>query len=141
MKLDKWADHFKKLLGNVSQSLDTEVEQIVEHHSAMKTLKKIRWKTWRGFKTHSKLKTAGLDNIPPNIWMTQDFNIILLQLCSITSNREVIERWTEGHILPFTEIELRSENVIDKTHLPLLQPEFTTQYFSTEYNPKYRRAS
>ena len=46
-------------------------------------------------------KAAGLDCIPPEVWKTQKFNDILLQLCNAVYNQNQIDKWTEGCILPF----------------------------------------
>ena len=52
-------------------------------------------------------KAAGLDEIPPEVWKTRQFDDILLQNCNAVYNQNPIdsqnriERWMKGCILPF----------------------------------------
>ena len=46
-------------------------------------------------------KAAGLDEIPPEVWKTKEFNDILLRHCNVLYNQDTIDRWTKGCILPF----------------------------------------
>ena len=46
-------------------------------------------------------KAAGLDEIPPEVWKTRQFDYILLQQCNAVYNQNRIERWMKGCILPF----------------------------------------
>ena len=46
-------------------------------------------------------KTAGLDEIPPEVWKTRQFDDILLRQCNAVYSQNRIERWTKGCILPF----------------------------------------
>ena len=44
---------------------------------------------------------AGLDEIPPEVWKTRQFDDILLRHCNAVYNQNPIDRWTKGCILPF----------------------------------------
>ena len=46
-------------------------------------------------------KAAGLDEIPPEVWKTRQFDDILLQHCNAVYNQNMIDRWMKGCILPF----------------------------------------
>ena len=46
-------------------------------------------------------KAAGLDEIPPEVWKTRQFDDILLQHCNTVYNLNPIDRWMKGCILPF----------------------------------------
>ena len=46
-------------------------------------------------------KAAGLDEIPPEVWKTRQFDDMLLQHCNVIYNQNTIDRWTKGCILPF----------------------------------------
>ena len=46
-------------------------------------------------------KASGLDEIPPDIWKTRQFNDILLWHCNAVYNQNPIDRWMKGCILPF----------------------------------------
>ena len=46
-------------------------------------------------------KAAGLDEIPPEVWKTRQFDDILLRHCNAVYNQNTIDRWMKGCILPF----------------------------------------
>ena len=46
-------------------------------------------------------KDAGLDEIPPEVWKTRQFDDILLRQCNAIYNHNLIDRWMKGCILPF----------------------------------------
>ena len=46
-------------------------------------------------------KAAGLDEIPPEVWKTRQFDDILLRHCNAVYNQNPIDRWMKGYILPF----------------------------------------
>ena len=46
-------------------------------------------------------KSAGLDEIPPEVWKTRQFDDILLRHCNAVYNQNPIDRWMKGCILPF----------------------------------------
>ena len=48
-------------------------------------------------------KAAGLDEIPPKVWKTWEFDDILPRQCNVVYNQNTIVRWTKGYILPFPE--------------------------------------
>ena len=47
------------------------------------------------------LKAAGLDEIPPEVWKTSQFDDILLRQCNAVYNQNMIDRWIKECILPF----------------------------------------
>ena len=46
-------------------------------------------------------KAAGLDEIPPEVWKTRQFDDILLRHCNAVYNQNTIDKWMKGCILPF----------------------------------------
>ena len=46
-------------------------------------------------------KAAGLDEIPPEVWKTRQFDDILFRHCNPIYNQNPIDRWMKGCILPF----------------------------------------
>ena len=46
-------------------------------------------------------KAAGLDEVPPEVWKTRQFDDILLWNCNAVYNQNPIGRWMKGCILPF----------------------------------------
>ena len=48
-------------------------------------------------------KAAGLDENPPEVWKTRQFDDILLRDCNAVYNQNPIDRWMEGCTLPFAK--------------------------------------
>ena len=48
-------------------------------------------------------KYAGLDEIPPELWNTRQFDDILLRHCNAVYNQNPTDRWKKACILPFTK--------------------------------------
>ena len=46
-------------------------------------------------------KATELDEIPPEVWKTRQFDDILLRHCNAVYNQNPIVRWMKGCILPF----------------------------------------
>ena len=80
---------------------DTLVEQIVDFPLDIKLGNFLDGEINEVIKKTKNKKAAGLDNIPPEVWKTQAFNDILIDLCIAVYNGETIEKWTEDCILPF----------------------------------------
>ena len=47
------------------------------------------------------MKAAGLDEIPPEVWKTREFDDILLRHCNGVYNQNAVHRWIKGCILSF----------------------------------------
>ena len=73
----------------ISTQLDIELGPFTQEELDS-LLRKI--KNWKG---------AGLDAIPPEVWKTRQFHDILLQHCNAVYNKNPIDRWMKGCILPF----------------------------------------
>ena len=46
-------------------------------------------------------KAAELDEIPPEVWKTREFDNLLLWHCNFVNKQNTIDRWTKGCIVPF----------------------------------------
>ena len=44
---------------------------------------------------------SGLDEFPPEVWKTRQFDDILLRHCNAVYNQNPIDKWMKGCILPF----------------------------------------
>ena len=53
------------------------------------------------FRKIKKRKAPGLDEIPPEVWKTRKFDDILLRHCNAVYNKNPIDRWMKGCLLPF----------------------------------------
>ena len=100
-KIKLWKQHFENLLGNplkvthepntriISKQLDIKLEPFIQEELDS-VLRKIK-----------NRKAAGLDEIPPEVWKTRQFDDILLRQCNAVYNQNPIDRWMKGCILPF----------------------------------------
>ena len=94
-----WKQHFENLLGNppkvthepitriISKQLDIKLGQFTQELDLV--LRKIK-----------NRKAAGLDEIPPKVWKTREFDNILLRHCNAVYNQNTMDRWTKGCIHP-----------------------------------------
>ena len=76
-----WCSSYRK--GSLRVTLDYGRQ----HYSALRKIK--------------NRKAAGLDEIPPEVWKTRQFDDILLRHCNAVYNQNPIDRWMKGCILPF----------------------------------------
>ena len=98
MKL--WKQHFENLLGNSPKVTHEPITRIISKQLGIKlgpftleepdsVLRKIK-----------NRKAARLDEIPPQVWKTRQFDDILLRHCNAEYNQNRIDRWMKGCILP-----------------------------------------
>ena len=100
-RIKLWKQHFENLLGNPPKITHEPITRIISKQLDIKlgpftqeeldsVLRKIR-----------NRNAAGLDEIPPEVWKTRQFNDILLRHCNTVYNQNPIDRWMKGCILPF----------------------------------------
>ena len=92
-RIKLWKQHFENLLGNPPKITHEPITRIISKQLDIKldsVLRKIK-----------NRKAAGLDEIPPEVWKTRQFDDILLRHCNAVYNQNPIDRWTKGCILPF----------------------------------------
>ena len=99
-KIKLWKQHLENLLGNppkvthepitriISKQLDIKVGPFT--HELDTVLRKIK-----------NRKSAGLEEISPEVWKTRQFNDILFRHCNAVYNQNPIDKWVKGSILPF----------------------------------------
>ena len=100
-RLQKWKGHFQMLLGNTPTITDSPISKIIPQPLNIKTGPFDNEELERVLKRLKNGKASGLDNIPPEVWKTGNFNDILLKLCNEVYSQKRIQAWTEGCILPF----------------------------------------
>ena len=100
-RIQPWKQHFENLLGNPPKVTHKPITKIIRKQLDIKLgqftqeeLDSILRKILNG-------KTAGLDEIPAEVWKTREFNDILLRHCNAVYNQNTIDRWTKGCILRF----------------------------------------
>ena len=100
-RIKLWKQHFENLLGNPPKITQELITRIISKQLDIKlrpfTLEELdsvlrKIKNW---------KAAGLDEIPPEVWKTRQFDDILLRHCNAVYNQNPIDRWMKGCILPF----------------------------------------
>ena len=96
-----WKQHFMNLLRKSLKFTHEPITKIINNQLDIKlgqfTLEELD-SVLRKIKNR---KEAGLDEIPPEVWKTRQFDDILLQHCNAVYNQNTIDRWTKGCILPF----------------------------------------
>ena len=96
-----WKQHFENLLGNPLKVTHEPITRIIFKQLDIKlgpfTLEELDL-VLRKIKNR---KAAGLNEIPPEVWKTRQFDDILLRHCNAVYNQNLIDRWMKGCILPF----------------------------------------
>ena len=95
-----WKQHFENLLGNPPKVTHEPITRIISKQLDIKlgpstqeldsVLRKIK-----------NRKAAGLDELPPEVWKSRQFNDILLWHSNAIYNQNPIDRWIKGCILLF----------------------------------------
>ena len=100
-RLQMWKEHFKYLLGKTPEITDKSIETIIHHQLDIILGDFSEDELEAVLKSMKNRKAAGLDDIPPEVWKTRNFDDILLRLCNAVYNQSCIQKWTKGCILPF----------------------------------------
>ena len=102
-RIKLWKQHFENLLGNPPKITHEPITRIISKQLDIKlgpfTQEELD-SILRKIKTR---KAAGLDEIPPEVWKTRQFDDILLRHCNAVYNQNPIDRWMKGSILPFPQ--------------------------------------
>ena len=100
-RIGKWKKHFEDLVGKLPTITEKRTQRITEQELDIK----------KGIFSNDELATAkkqvnrgkacGIDNIPAEVWLTDDYDDELLMFCNQVYKLDPIDRWLEGCILPF----------------------------------------
>ena len=96
-----WKQHFKNLLGNPSKVTHEPITRIISKELDIKIGPFTQEKLDSVLRKSKNMKAAGLDDIPPEVWKTRQFDDILLRHYNAVYNQNPIDRWIKGCILPF----------------------------------------
>ena len=88
-------------LGSPPKITDEPITRIISKQSDIKLGPFIKEELDSVLKKIKNRKAAGLDEIPPEVWKTRQFDNILLRQCNAVYSQNRIERWKKGCILPF----------------------------------------
>ena len=93
--------HFENLLGNPPKVTNEPITRIISKQLDIKLGPFTKEELDSVLRKIKNRKAAGLDEIPPEVWKTRQFDNILLRQCNAVYNQNRIERWMKGCILPF----------------------------------------
>ena len=100
-RIKLWKQHFENLLGNPPKITHEPITRIICKQLDIKLGPFTREELDSVLRKIKNRKAAGLDEIPPEVWKTRQFDDILLRHCNAVYNQNPIDRWMKGCILPF----------------------------------------
>ena len=77
-----WEQHFKNLLGNPPKITDEPITRIISKQLNIKLGPFTKEELDSVLRRIKNRKAAGLDEIPPEVWKTRQFDDILLRQCN-----------------------------------------------------------
>ena len=102
-RIKLWKRHFENLLGNPPKITHEPITRIISKQLDIKLGPFTQEELNSVLRKIKNRKAAGLDEIPPEVWKTRQFDDILLRHCNAVYNQNPIDRWMKGCILPFPE--------------------------------------
>ena len=96
-----WKQHFENLLGIPPKVTNEPITRIISKQLDIKLGPFTKEELDSVLRKIKNRKAAGLDEIPPEVWKTRQFDDILLRQCNAVYNQNRIERWMKGCILHF----------------------------------------
>ena len=99
-RIKLWKQHFENLLGTPPKVTHEQITRIIKQLDIKLgpfTLEELD-SVLRQIKNR---KAAGLDEIPPEVWKSRQFDDILLRHCNTVYNQNPIDRWMKGCFHPF----------------------------------------
>ena len=102
-RIKLWKKHFENLLGNPPKITHEPITRIISKQLDIKLGLFTQEELDSVLRKIKNRKAAGLNEIPPEVWKTRQFDDILLRHCNAVYNQNLIDRWMKGCILPFPE--------------------------------------
>ena len=100
-RIKLWKQHFENLRGNPPKITHEPITRIISKQLDIKLGPFTQEELDSVLRKIKNRKAAGLDEIPPEVWKTRQFDDILLRHCNAVNNQNPIDRWMKGCILPF----------------------------------------
>ena len=100
-RIKLWKQHFENLLANLPNITLEPITRIISKQLDIKLGPFTKEELDSVLRKIKNRKAAGLDEIPPEVWKTRQFDDILLRHCNAVYNQNPIDRWTKGCTLPF----------------------------------------
>ena len=98
---ETWKQHFENLLGNPPKVMNEPITRIICKQLDIKLGPFTKEELDSVLRKIKNRKAAGLDEIPPEVWKTRQFDDILLRQCNAVYNQNTIDRWMKRCILSF----------------------------------------
>ena len=96
-----WKQHFENLLRNPPKITDEPITRNISKKLDIKLGPFTKEELDSVLRRIKNRKAAGLDEIPPEVWKTRQFDDILLRQYNAVYSQNRTERWMKGCILPF----------------------------------------
>ena len=100
-RIKLWKQHFQNLRGNPPKVTHEPITRIISEQLDIKQGPFTQEELDSVLRKIKNKKAAGLDEIPPEVWKSRQFDDILLRHCNAVYNQNPIDRWMKGWILPF----------------------------------------
>ena len=100
-RIKLWKQHFENLRGNPPKITHEPITRIISKQLDIKLGLFTQEELDSVLRKIKNRKAAGLDEIPPEVWKSRQFDDILLRHCNAVYNQNPIDRWMKGCILPF----------------------------------------
>ena len=102
-RIKLWKQYFENLQGNPLKVTHEPITRIISQQSDIKPGLFTKDELDSILRKIKNRKAAGLDEIPPEVWKTRQFDDILLRRCNAVYNQNPIDRWMKGCILLFSK--------------------------------------
>ena len=100
-RIKLWKQHFENLLGNPPKVTHEPITKIISKQFDIKIGPFIQEELDSVHRKIKNRKNAGLDEIPPEVWKTRQFDHVLLRHCNAVYKKNPIDTWMKGCILLF----------------------------------------
>ena len=136
-RIKLWKQHLKNLLANPLKVTHEPITRIISKQLDIKLGPFTQEELNSVLRKIKKRKAAGLDEIPPEVWKTRQFDDILLRHCNAVYNQNPIDRWMKGCILPFHKKgNLRLAKNYWGITLTSIAAKIYNAHYETAQNPK-----
>ena len=88
--------HSKNLLGKPPKVTDQPITKIICNQLDIKLGQLTQEELDSVLRKIKDRKVTGLDEIPPEVWKTREFDDILFRYCNAIYKQNIIDRWTKG---------------------------------------------
>ena len=96
-RIKQWKQHFENLLGNPPKITHEPITRIISKQLDIKLGPFPQEELDSVLRKIKNRKAAGLDEIPPEVWKTRQFDDILLQHCNAVYNQNLIDGWRDAY--------------------------------------------